>query len=115
MAYGTAYYAISLSVNIMLTILITIRLMMYRRLVSSSLSAEHAKQYLSLAAILIESAALYSVLAFIFIVTYAIGNPLNQIFLGVASSGQVCATCVAKHFSSSLINMLLSVSKLLVI
>jgi hypothetical protein len=92
-AYGTSYYVVSLSVNIMITILITIRLLMYRRIVAASLSAEYAKQYLSLAAILIESAALYSVFALIFIVTYAITNPLNQIFLGVASSAQVCFPC----------------------
>ena len=92
MAYGTSYYVISLSINIMLTILITIRLLMYRRIVTASLSAGHAKHYLSLAAILVESAALYSVLAIMFIVTYAINDPLNQIFLGVASSAQVCTT-----------------------
>jgi len=89
-AYGISYYMISLGVNIILTILITVRLLMYRRTVIASLSAEHAKQYLSLAAILVESAALYSILALIFIITYAINNPVNQIFLGAASSGQVC-------------------------
>jgi len=92
MAYGTSYYIISLSINIMLTILITIRLLMYRRIVTVSLSADHAKHYLSLAAILVESAALYSVLAIMFIVTYAINNPLNQIFLGVASAAQQIAS-----------------------
>lgn len=91
MAYGTSYYIISLSINIMLTILITIRLLMYRRIVTASLSSHHAKHYLSLAAILVESAALYSLFAIMFIVTYAINNPLNQIFLGVASSAQVRA------------------------
>jgi len=91
MAYGTSYYIISLGINIMLTILITIRLLMYRRMVTASLSSDHAKHYLSLAAILVESAALYSVLAIMFIVTYAINNPLNQIFLGVASAGQQIA------------------------
>ncbi|RDB29451.1 hypothetical protein Hypma_016082 [Hypsizygus marmoreus] len=90
-AYGTSYYAISLSVNIILTILIMARLLMYRRTMLASLPEEHAKHYVSLATIMIESAALYSILAFIFIVTYAINNPLNQIFLGAASSGQQIA------------------------
>jgi hypothetical protein len=90
MAYGTSYYIISLSVNIMLTLLITVRLLWYRRIVSESLSPEHATQYLSLAAILVESAALYSVFALMFIISYAINNPINQIFLGVASAAQVC-------------------------
>jgi hypothetical protein len=112
MAYGTSYYIISLSVNIMITVLITIRLLWYRRIVTESLSAEHAKQYLSLAAILVESAALYSVFALIFIVTYAINNPLNQIFMGVASAAQVCAI-LPERFSCSLISILIRISKLL--
>ncbi|KAF8079141.1 hypothetical protein FPV67DRAFT_1467657 [Lyophyllum atratum] len=90
-AYGTAYYIISLSVNILLTILIISRLVMYRRKVLASLPDDHAKHYVSLATIMVESAALYSILALIFIITYAINNPLNQIFLGAASSGQQIA------------------------
>ena len=89
MAYGTSYYIISLSVNIILTILITIRLLLYRRRARMAIQGDHGSEYISLAAIVIESAALYSVFALIFIVTYAINNPLNQIFLGVASSAQV--------------------------
>lgn len=88
-AYGTSYYVISLCVNIILTILIAVRLIMYRRTLLATLSKEQVKHYVSLAAIIIESAALYSVLAFIFIVTYAINNPINQIFLGATNSGQV--------------------------
>jgi hypothetical protein len=88
-AYGTSYYVISLSVNIVLTILIMIRLFMYRRRIVDVLPAEYARHYVSIAAIMVESAALYSVLALIFIITYAINNPLNQIFLVAASSAQV--------------------------
>ena len=88
-AYGTSYYIISLSVNILLTILITIRLLLYRRRVIATLPPEYGKHYLSLAAIMIESAALYSAFALLFIITYALNNPINQIFLAVASSAQV--------------------------
>lgn len=89
-AYGTSYYVISLSVNIILTILITIRILMYRRMILDVLPEEHARHYVSLATIMVESAALYSVLAFIFIITYAVNSPINQIFLTAASSAQVC-------------------------
>lgn len=87
--YGTSYYIISLSVNIFLTIVITIRLLLYRRRVISTLSDEHGKHYFSLATIVVESAALYSVFALVFIITYALNNPINQVFMGVASSTQV--------------------------
>ncbi|KAF8971758.1 hypothetical protein BDZ97DRAFT_1143843 [Flammula alnicola] len=92
MAYGTSYYVISLSVNIILTILITIRLLLYRRRLLESLPSAHGSHYVSLATIFVESAALYSIFALIFIVTYAINNPINQIFLSVASSAQQIAS-----------------------
>jgi hypothetical protein len=88
-AYGTSYYVISLSVNIILTILIMIRLFMYRRVILEALPEEHARHYVSIAAIIVESAALYSVLALVFIITYAVNNPLNQVFLASASAAQV--------------------------
>ncbi len=97
LAYGESYYAISLGVNIMLTILIILRLYMYRRRLLTSLPPEHARHYVSLATIVVESAALYSVFAILFLITYAVGHPTNQIFLGVASSTQVCLTIHLKQ------------------
>ncbi len=66
----------------MLTILIILRLYMYRRRLLTSLPPEHARHYVSLATIVVESAALYSVFAILFLITYAVGHPTNQIFLG---------------------------------
>ncbi|KJA28373.1 hypothetical protein HYPSUDRAFT_129120 [Hypholoma sublateritium FD-334 SS-4] len=91
MAYGTSYYVISLSVNILLTVLITVRLVMYRRKISKILPSIHGNHYLSLAAIFVESAALYSIIALAFIISYAVNNPINQIFLSMASSAQQIA------------------------
>lgn len=89
MAYGTSYYAISLGINIVITLLITIRLLQYRRTVMSVMSPEQASHYLSLATVLVESAALYSVFALLFLITYAVNNPTNQVWLGVAQATQV--------------------------
>jgi len=90
-AYGTAYYVISLSINITLTILIMIRLFMYRRSILRVLPEEHGRDYVSLATIVVESAALYSVFALIFVITFATNNPLSQIFLSIASAAQQIA------------------------
>ncbi|PPR03792.1 hypothetical protein CVT24_007472 [Panaeolus cyanescens] len=90
-AFGTAYYMVSLSVNIVLTILITIRLYLYRRRVNKTLNPDYGTHYFSLATIIIESAASYSICALMFIVTYAVGHPINQIFLAVASNMQQIA------------------------
>ncbi len=94
LAYGTAYYAISLGVNIVLTFLIVARLVMYRRTHLAHLPAEHAQQYLSLATLIVESAALYTAFAIAFLVSYGMNNPINQIWLGFAQAAQV-SVCLA--------------------
>ncbi|KAH9934059.1 uncharacterized protein BXZ73DRAFT_89690 [Epithele typhae] len=92
LAYGTAYYAISLGANIILTALITGRLFAFRRTHLAHLPPQHAHQYLSLATIVVESAALYSAFAIAFLVSYALNSPINQVWLGVASAAQQIAT-----------------------
>ncbi|KAJ6549899.1 hypothetical protein B0H19DRAFT_1073805 [Mycena capillaripes] len=91
MKYGTSYYALSLSANIILTLLIIGRLIAYRRTLLRTLPADLAKHYISLATVIIESAALYSIFAILFLVTYAVNNPTAQIWLGVASGCQQIA------------------------
>ena len=97
LAYGTSYYAISLGSNIVMTVLIMARLLIYRRTITSSLglSTEHARDYTSLGTIIIESASLYSVFAILFLITYAVNNPINQIFLVVANAAQVSSHSIA--------------------
>lgn len=92
LAYGTAYYTISLGVNVILTALIIARLLAYRRTHLAHLPPAHAQQYLSLAALIVESAALYSAFAIAFLVSYAMNAPINQIWLGFASGAQPIAT-----------------------
>ncbi|KAJ3499746.1 hypothetical protein NLJ89_g10062 [Agrocybe chaxingu] len=91
MAYGTSYYVISLSVNIILTILIATRLLLYRRKIMATIAPDHGTEYFSLAAIFVESAALYSLFAILFIITYAIDNPINQVFLAFSTAAQQIA------------------------
>jgi len=100
LAYGTAYYAISLGSNVVLTILIMARLLIYRRTITKSMgfSTEHTRDYTSLATIVIESASLYSVFAILFLITYAINNPMNQIFLGIANPAQVSTYSISSVF-----------------
>ena len=91
LAFGTAYFSLSLGANVILTALILVRLVMYRRTHLAHLPAAHAQQYLSLVTLIIESAALYSVFAIAFLVSYAINAPINQVWLGFASAAQVRA------------------------
>ncbi|KAJ7220873.1 hypothetical protein GGX14DRAFT_336155, partial [Mycena pura] len=91
LAYGTSYYAISLGTNIILTLLIIGRLAVYRRTLMLNFPKDLATHYISLATIIVESATLYSVFAALFLVTYAINNPTNQIWLAIASACQQIA------------------------
>lgn len=88
MTFGTAYYMTSLCVNIVVTILIVLRLLIHRRSVLRSLPPEHAKHYLSLATVFIESASLYTISALGFIISYAANHPINQFFLAVSGTCQ---------------------------
>lgn len=90
--FGTAYTATSVGVNIIATIMITIRLVLHRQLIMNTLPPEHATHYVSVTTIIIESAALYSIFAIGFIVSYAIKNPLSQVFMSLASVCQVCVS-----------------------
>ncbi|KAF8690389.1 hypothetical protein AX14_002949 [Amanita brunnescens Koide BX004] len=91
LAIGTAYYVTSLGVNLLLTILIITRLLLYRRAVSKSLPAGYTNHYLSVATIVVESVLLYSIFALAFIITYALNNPMNQIFMYMGSACQQIA------------------------
>jgi hypothetical protein len=86
---GTAYVATTLSINLLVTSLIITRLLLYRKEVSKTLPAYHTKQYLSVAAIVVESALLYSIFSLAFIITYALHNPMNRVFVYMGSACQV--------------------------
>ncbi|KAF7362401.1 hypothetical protein MVEN_00587300 [Mycena venus] len=91
LAYGTSYYAISLSLNIILTLLIIGRLLLYRRSLLKDLPVAYGAHYISLITIVVESAALYTVFAILFLITYALNNPTNQVWLAVGSASQQIA------------------------
>jgi len=90
-AFGASYFSMSIGVNLILTVAIALRLLHTRRIVLMHMPAEHAAHYISVLAIIVESAALYSVFAIPFLVTYALNHPTNQVFLAMASSAQQIA------------------------
>lgn len=77
---GIAYYALSISLNIMVTTLICMRLFRASRGISAVLGQNNAKLYTSLTAILSESAALYSITGIMFIIPYARSSQLTIVF-----------------------------------
>ncbi|KAJ3505428.1 hypothetical protein NLJ89_g7423 [Agrocybe chaxingu] len=73
------YGLISLSLNIILTVMIVVRLYLHRRRVVRAIGARHASQYTSIIAMLIESAFVLDVVVIWFIVAFALGSPLANI------------------------------------
>jgi len=75
------YYSMSLALNILVTILIVIQLLIYRNRISKVLGKAHGAEYASVAAMIVESAAMYSSFALLFLVPFALNHPLSQIFI----------------------------------
>jgi len=89
--FGTPYYSITVSMNIIVTALICARLFYMSRQVREAIGVQNAKLYTSIAAILIESAAPYTAMGILFLPFYAKGNNV------VVAMGQVWSklTCIA--------------------
>ncbi|TDL29699.1 hypothetical protein BD410DRAFT_833964 [Rickenella mellea] len=82
-SFAVPYWSLSLSLNLVVTLLITTRLLMMRSKVIEVLGPEHSKTYTSVAAMMIESAAPYSVTGLIFIICYARNSFVQNLVLPV--------------------------------
>lgn len=90
LVFGTAYYTIFLVLNVLLTFFISLRLLIHRRTILAILPAAHARPYVTLTAIVIESAALHTAFALAFVISYGVNSPVNQVMVGFASAAQAC-------------------------
>ncbi|KAJ7035286.1 hypothetical protein C8F04DRAFT_535230 [Mycena alexandri] len=79
--FSIAYWSLSISLNIILTLGIACRIWLVRRKTRQSLSFQHSAQYTSVSAMLIESAALYATWGSVFLICYARNTPLQNILL----------------------------------
>jgi len=89
--FALAYFTITLSLNVILTLLIVVRLLIHRRRVRKHLGPEHATHYTSIASMLIESSALYSLFSLLFLVSFAVRSFAQNLFLPVLAEIQVSA------------------------
>lgn len=87
-----AYYVMSLSLNVIVTFLIVGRLLIHRRQIAQALGPSHASSYTNIAAILIESASLYTVFAIMFLVPFGLSSSLANVFLQTVSQVQTVSS-----------------------
>ncbi|KAF9457968.1 hypothetical protein BDZ94DRAFT_1174596 [Collybia nuda] len=90
--YTSPYYAMSLALNILVTIMIVTRLLVYRHRINRVMGKSHGTHYTYLAAMIIESAAIYSTFSLLFLIPFAFKHPLSQLFLQALSPVQNVST-----------------------
>ena len=88
---GIPYFSISISLNILLTLLIVIRLLMHSRNIRNSVGAGAGGVYKAIVTMLIESSALYAVSSILFIGPWGANSWVADIFLPILAQNQVRA------------------------
>ena len=86
--FAVPFFAMSLSLNVILTILIVGRMWFHQRESRKVLGPKYGQHYSFISGMFVESAALYSINSILLLGTYISGNALNQIWLGLAPSVQ---------------------------
>lgn len=87
--FSLPYFSISISLNVMLTLLLVSRLLYMSWELRRTFGADHAKVYVSIAAMILESGAPYAVVGLIFIITYARNSDVQDLALPVLSQVMV--------------------------
>ncbi|KAG2090626.1 uncharacterized protein F5147DRAFT_764413 [Suillus discolor] len=89
--YTIPFFTLSLALNIIITIVIVLRLLTYRHRISKVLGSSYGAQYTSIAAMIVESAALYSTFSVAFLTLFGLNNPISETFLVSLSQVQIIA------------------------
>lgn len=89
--FGLPYFSLSAALNVTVTLLITVRLLLFRRSTVQALGKEHASSlpYVSIAAVLIESSMLYGTMSLLFIGTYGAKSHASLLFLPILAGIQI--------------------------
>ena len=91
--FATSYFLVSLSLNIILTLMIVTRLILHRRNLRRAIGVSDSSDglYTTIVAMLIESYALYVVTFLIYVVPWEAGSPVTLLFCRILGPVQVCA------------------------
>ena len=92
-AFAVPFFIMSLALNIILTLLIVARLWFHRYQNQRHFGVSHGRQYVSVASMFVDSAALYCITSILLLGTFIANHPVNQIWLGIAPFVQV-GSCI---------------------
>ncbi|KAK7680852.1 hypothetical protein QCA50_016162 [Cerrena zonata] len=82
------WFSISLSLNIILTMMIVAQMIRCRRRGQAVFGSAYGDHYGSISSIFVESAAIYCLCSTILLITYAMDHPINQIWLAIGPAVQ---------------------------
>ena len=80
-SFTLPYFALSVSLNLLLSLMIAGRLLAMRAQMRAALGREHTRLYTSVSAVIIEAAAIYAATSIWFIATFSLGSPLLEVVL----------------------------------
>ncbi|KAH7908983.1 hypothetical protein BJ138DRAFT_1011730 [Hygrophoropsis aurantiaca] len=89
--YTAPYFGISLAINIVVTSLIVVRLLLIRHRLTSVLGGNHGSHYTSIAALIVESASLYTASSLLFLIPFALKSPVANLFIQIMGEIQIIA------------------------
>ena len=89
--FGLPYFTISVGLNVLLTLMISARLILHSRNVRGAMGSTSgvSSLYKAIVTMLIESSSLYAVTSILFIAPYAANNYASDIFLPILAEVQV--------------------------
>ena len=97
-SFGLPFYAISVSLNVLLTLMIVTRLILHRRNIRSAMGTQASGLYEVVITMLVESCALYAVAFILFIGPWGISNDVDYIVFPLLAEIQVCVRfCLAQQ------------------
>ncbi|KAK0186806.1 hypothetical protein F5146DRAFT_1143193 [Armillaria mellea] len=75
------YWSLSISFNLLITLMITSRILLMRKKIQASLGRQYGSTYTGVAAMMIECAIPYALVSFIFIILYGLKNTASNLFV----------------------------------
>lgn len=87
--FTAPYFWLSLALNMTMTIAICARLLFFRTRVRKVLGHNHGSDYTSIAAMVVESAAIYSAFSLCFLIPFALNHPIQNTFIQMLGEVQV--------------------------
>lgn len=82
--------------------MIVVRLLWHRYTIGNTLGEKHTAMYTGLAAMFVESAALYGITGLVYLICYARNSYVQNLVLGVLSQTEVRLVLPVMHFGEAL-------------